>query len=272
MSLLGEGNSVVEFQLPKLATRVRFPSLAPFIWQRCFLKMTVHVSVVGIAIFLTGCAAVYYPEPTGILVDQGKGVYHTVEKGETLWKIAQMYQVDIDQIILLNNIADGDAIRKGQKIFIPGSYRGVRANDTRTEVARVETPRAAVHQDDFYKNEFAWPFKGSLLSSFHGRDAGFWDQGIRIKVPSGSQISAARQGKVVFVDDLAGYGPTVIVDHMDGFMSVYAGRVQPVVGLGDTVSKGNTVAVSSSGDTGFLYFEIRKEGVAANPVFYLPKS
>jgi len=208
------------------------------------------------SIFLTGCAAVYYPDPTPTLVRQGKGVYHIAKSGQTLWRIAQAYDIDIDQIASVNNITDASAIKEGERIFIPGVSR-----------AR----EIAVAQQDSRSNEFEWPLRGKILNYFHGRNAGFWRKGIRVKTNSGKEVLAARSGTIIFADNLAGYKSTVIIDHQDGFMSVYANNEQLVVSLGDKVSKGNVVANAPSGDEGFLYFEIRRKGVAANPLFYLPK-
>lgn len=264
---------MVEFQLPKLTTRVRFPSLAPFFLRRCSLKNAARALTVILPFLVTGCAAVYYPDPTAALVDQGRGKYHTVEKGETLWAISQIYQVDIDQLILLNNISDAGMIRKGQKIFIPGSRWAAPAGVPGTRAVPAAAPAPVRPRADIRtSDEFMWPVRGSLVSSFHGRDAGFWDQGIRVRTSPDVPVSATRRGTVVFVDDLTGYGQTVILDHMDGFMSVYAGRIQPVVRLGDIVGQEETVAVPVPGGSGFLYFEIRRHGEAANPLFYLPKS
>ncbi len=64
---------------------------------------------------------------------------------------------------------------------------------------------------------------------------------------------------------------TVMIDHQDGFLSVYANNSQGVVRLGDSVNKGDTVAKAKSGKDRFLYFEIRRKGEAGNPLFYLPK-
>ena len=247
---------MVEFQLPKLATRVRFPSLAPLLSRDRSLRYSLLVMATIMVIFLSGCATVYYPDPTPSLVARGKGIFHQVQKGETLWRIAQIYNVDIDQIIFLNNIADASLLRPGEKIFIP-----------RTDhVVTVQHPMEVLLND-----EFSWPLKGSVLSYFGSSNSGFWSQGIRIKTNSKSSITAVRQGRVVFADDLMGFGPTIIIDHQDGLMSVYANNDQLSAGLGDQVRKGQAIASLLGDENSFLYFEIRRHGAAQNPLFYLPK-
>lgn len=220
--------------------------------------------------FFAGCAAVYYPDPTAVLVEQGRGFHHTVQRGETLWGIAQTYQADIDQIILLNNIENVEAIRSGQRIFIP-SGRSIDRTPRVSDDIRVDAgSRAGIRRDIVPTDAFAWPSRAGVLSYFNSRDAGFLDQGIRIRASSDSRVAASRSGKVIFVDYLAGYGQTVILDHTDGFMTVYAGNALITARVGDTVHQGDTIAMSSGSD-GFVYFEIRRNGTATNPLFYLPK-
>ncbi|MEW5895257.1 MAG: peptidoglycan DD-metalloendopeptidase family protein [Candidatus Omnitrophota bacterium] len=206
-------------------------------------------------VFLTGCVSVYYPETAPISKERGKGVFHPVKKGQTLWRIAQSYNVDIDQVIALNNISDASLLRPGEKIFIPGA-------DHVLDIV--------ISEDHSPKDGFSWPLKGPVLSHFSS-SRGLLKQGIRIKAGSRSPITAVRQGEVVFADDLLGYGSTVIIDHHDGLMSVYANNGQFSIALGDEVRQGQAIATSRSGEDSFLYFEIRRNGTAMNPLFYLPK-
>ena len=76
----------------------------------------------------------------------------------------------------------------------------------------------------------------------------------------------------IFADHLMGYAYTVIVDHLDGYFSVYSQNIKLLVKLGDFVFKGDELArVGSNGKAPFLYFEIRKNGKADNPLYYLPR-
>ncbi len=98
---------------------------------------------------------------------------------------------------------------------------------------------------------------------------------MNIQASSGSEVVASRRGKVVFCNpDFSSYGKTIIIDHGDGFNTVYAGNSQVFVKVGDEVQKGTPIAKVSSGETAgintYLHFEIRKGYVAQNPYFYLP--
>ncbi len=245
---------MVEFQLPKLATRVRFPSLAPFFVLSCSLR---HALIMVFALgVLGGCAPVIYDgsEYYGYKPD---GNYHTVQKDETLWQIAQVYNVELEEVIKANHIANVANIKVGQKIFIPRAQA----------VQRFDVP-AAVDPD---RLKFAWPVDGEVASFFNS-GASHFSKGIKIRAPGMSSVRAARAGRIVLADYLTGYGQMVIVDHQDGFMTVYGHMARVTVHVNDHVSKGDKLAeMSEPGEKSFLYFEVRKDGVADNPLFYLPK-
>jgi len=209
-------------------------------------------------VFLSGCVSMetqretvidHLPEP------DRKGVYHKVNKGETLWRIAKSYEVAIDDIIKTNHIPKAAQIEKGQLVFIPG-------RDTVREIA-VET--------DEGQKDFTWPVRGKIIKYFREPDGQQASKGIDIKTQAGEMVKAARAGHVVFADYLSGYGYTVILDHADGFHSVYARNSKMLVKLNDYVLKNMAIAqVGRSSDLAYLHFEIRKNAVEDNPLYYLP--
>jgi murein DD-endopeptidase MepM/ murein hydrolase activator NlpD len=86
-------------------------------------------------------------------------------------------------------------------------------------------------------------------------------------------VHAARGGRVIYRDRLRGYGNLVIVAHDDGYATVYAHVRDASVHPGVEVRQGQTIAaVGRTGKTSGpnLHFEIRKDNVARNPLFYLP--
>ena len=186
-----------------------------------------------------------------------QGIYHEVNKGETLWSIAKIYEVDIDTIIKSNKISNAALIEEGQLVFV----QGVR-----------DVKEVVVRQEDLNQKEFIWPVNGKVLSYFGSVTSGYLNKGISIHSKDGHKVRASRRGKIVLADYLSGYFNTVIVDHLDGYSSVYSHNSKVLVNLGDTVYKGDPIAeVGRNGDYAFLYFEIRKNDVAYNPLFYLPK-
>ncbi|MCX5711608.1 MAG: M23 family metallopeptidase, partial [Candidatus Omnitrophica bacterium] len=84
-------------------------------------------------------------------------------------------------------------------------------------------------------------------------------------------VYASRSGRVVFcAPSFRNYGKAIIIDHGDGFSSVYSGNMQLFASAGDDVRKGAVIAKSNTtGRQPYLHFEIRKGHLAQNPKFYL---
>src|SRR4029077_14413083 len=94
-----------------------------------------------------------------------------------------------------------------------------------------------------------------------------------ISTPEGTPVRAARAGRVLYSDRLRGYGNLVIVAHDDGYATVYAHNRENRASAGATVRQGDVIGlVGSTGKTSGpnLHFEIRKDNVARNPLYYLP--
>lgn len=116
---------------------------------------------------------------------------------------------------------------------------------------------------------FAWPAKGYISSGF-GKRWGRMHQGIDI-AGSGS-IVAADNGRVISAGWNGGYGNCVIIDHGNGFQTLYGHMKSISVKVGQVVSKGQKIGVmgSTGNSTGVhLHFEVRKNGKAQNPLNYL---
>ena len=100
------------------------------------------------------------------------------------------------------------------------------------------------------------------------------NKGVDIQAAEGTHVRAARGGKVTFIhENLPGFGKTVIIDHEDGFASVYAYVSQILVSAGQRVSQKDVIArVGSTGRTrvAALHFEIRRHQKPQNPLDYLP--
>ena len=94
-------------------------------------------------------------------------------------------------------------------------------------------------------------------------------KGLFIASPAGQDVKAIAAGRVVFADWLRGFGNLLIIDHGDGYMSLYGNNESLYKQVGDTARGGETIAaVGNSGgnmDSG-LYFEIRHQGVAFDPL------
>lgn len=120
-----------------------------------------------------------------------------------------------------------------------------------------------------------WPVAGNLLASFGGRlPDGRRSDGVLIAAPAGTAIKAVADGTVVFADWMTGYGNILIVDHGNGYMSLYAHADGLLKDPGTPVRRGDPVAtVGTSGgqEMAALYFELRRNGAPVNPAGWLTR-
>jgi murein hydrolase activator len=113
-----------------------------------------------------------------------------------------------------------------------------------------------------------WPADGALLHRFGSkRMAGRWE-GVLIGAREGMTVRAVAPGRVVYADWLRGYGLLTIIDHGDGYMTLYAFNQSLHKGVGDWVEAGDVIAAVGASDgrtRAGLYFEIRNKGKPVNP-------
>jgi septal ring factor EnvC (AmiA/AmiB activator) len=142
-------------------------------------------------------------------------------------------------------------------------------------VAEMEVPEEYQAFTNF-KGEMPWPVSGTASNRFGSRrDSGNmrW-QGLVIPADEGSEVNAIHHGRVVFADWFRGSGLLLIIDHGDGYMSLYAHNEALLRDVGEWVSAGSAVAtVGNSGGQRepALYFEIRHEGKPTNPTGWLSR-
>jgi septal ring factor EnvC (AmiA/AmiB activator) len=119
------------------------------------------------------------------------------------------------------------------------------------------------------RGKLAWPVSGRLLASFGQVRAGGmkWD-GVLVSGNQGAAVRAVYHGRVVYADWLSGLGLLTIIDHGDGYLSLYGHNDRLYKDVGEKVTAGDTIA--TVGDSGgrpapALYFEIRKAGRPIDP-------
>ncbi|MFC3551278.1 murein hydrolase activator EnvC family protein [Lysobacter cavernae] len=118
-----------------------------------------------------------------------------------------------------------------------------------------------------------WPVSGALLAGYGGTmPDGRGSDGLLIGANAGSTVKAVGDGQVVYAEWMTGYGLLLIVDHGNGYMSLYAHNDALLKDVGATVKRGDPVStVGSSGGQGrpALYFELRRNGAPVNPNTWL---
>ncbi len=218
-------------------------------------------------LFLAGCQSFQYdPWP-----ETGEGVYHTVLKGQTLYRIAKIYELNVEVLRRANHIRDPSKLREGSRLWIPGARRVLEVSPTsRTRTPKKKKSPAVKPRKGF----LIWPAKGTLTSRFgmrHGRK----HEGIDIAAPKGTPIHSAAEGKVVFSGwGPTGYGKIVIIKHKHHLTTLYAHNSKILVKKGARVQQGQKISLM--GNTGrstgpHLHFEVRNDTTPKDPLKYLPK-
>jgi lipoprotein NlpD len=198
-----------------------------------------------------------------------KGVYHVVERHQTLYRICKTYGVDLKGVASLNGIADPSKIETGQQIFIPGAKKGLRVEVYIDDV--VAEPGEKV-KFVYKKLDFVWPVEGKISDIFEEAESKR-HQGIDISSPIGTPIKASNAGRVIYSNNaIKGYGNLVVLRHSEEYVTVYAHNQVNLVEEGTWVEKGQIIG--KVGHTGratgpHLHFEIRRNNKAVDPLLFL---
>lgn len=237
----------------------------------------------------------------------GNESVHTVVAGDTLYGISRKTGVSVARLKEANGLSGG-YLHVGQKLKIPsGDGREVAAErqgsdpettGSTTASAKAETDERKARKvstytppkDDTVAEEsgteqvasvpdttgvgrLRWPVGGRVISKFGDGGGGPADDGIDIAVPDGTPVKAAENGVVIYAGDgLKEFGNTVLVRHEDGLVTVYGYASKLLVKRGDTVRRGQEVALSGmsgNADRPKVHFEVRKESAPVDPMKYL---
>lgn len=199
------------------------------------------------------------------------GVVHKVKKGETIVKIAKLYNSKADEIIRFNKLKeDGSDIIINEELLVPN---GVKPAPVYVAPARrygVLSDIAAPPSAAAAGSGYLWPAAVRRITQYFG-----WRHtGVDIAGPFGTAIYAAQDGRVIKSQCgwNGGYGCYIIIDHGNGIFSLYGHGSRLYVNIGEEVARGQTIAVmgSTGRSTGpHLHFEIRVNGARTNPLRYV---
>ncbi|MBD3347758.1 MAG: peptidoglycan DD-metalloendopeptidase family protein [Candidatus Eisenbacteria bacterium] len=289
VDLLASANSASYARVPKRKTEVRLPLLytRDRSWDRSleFLYPIAREAPIG------GNGKAKKGAPTI--------VRHAVARGECLWNIAKKYHVRIETIVAMNDLPSARYLRPGQILEIPdtdGTYVNVRKGDTIDGICKkysvemtdlvnanpgVNVDRLRIGQKLFVPGSgaleqlfrFAWPVHGRISSRYGVRLHPVYRRrmmhtGLDIAARSGTPIRAALAGRVKFVGWKGGYGRTVILEHPNGYETLYGHCSSITCRTGQTIKRGERIGkVGSTGvSTGpHVHFEVKRGGKRMNP-------
>lgn len=214
---------------------------------------------------------------------------HRVRAGETVYDIARQYGIDAYDLVAFNKLSPPFDLFEGQQLSIPGRSAAPAAvataplppppqapparseNSRSPEIAR--RTREPLPSPQATPGMFLWPVEGRVISDFGAKGGGSFNDGINIVAPAGATVRAASGGVVAYSgNELRGFGNMLLIKHAGGWVTAYAHNQELLVGRGETVSRGQTIArVGSTGgvDQPQLHFELRKGKKAVDPLEYL---
>ncbi len=237
-----------------------------------------------------------------------QGVRHILERGQTLYSLARLYDVPLKTLMAANHITDPRSVRAGTAIFVPGArerrdypresaaaeHREGRGDDSEEHRAVREAGVADLSPEDDENDDeevdhtgppddgrsverrsgthLAWPLTGIITGPYGRRGKHGHHAGIDIDGHAGDPIRAAASGVVVEAGLDGPYGRRVLIDHGDGLTTLYAHAEKLLVHPGETVHVGQRIAlVGRSGNARgtHLHFEVRHDGLTVNPNGYL---
>lgn len=220
----------------------------------------------------------------------GQKVNVTVEKPLVNIEIV-LEKANVEKIDYANIVQEDEKMFKGDKeVKQEGAYgkkevsylikevNGQRAEKTVTDENVLSEPENRVVvigtkvTPSRGSGNFSWPTVGGYISSQMGARWGEFHRGIDIARPSNYTIKAADNGEVTFTGWDGTYGNKIVINHNNGYETVYAHLSQIDVSVGQVVPQGSAIAVmgSTGNSTGIhLHFEVHKNGSLVNPLSVL---
>jgi murein DD-endopeptidase MepM/ murein hydrolase activator NlpD len=226
-------------------------------------------------------------------IAQKNGVYHTVTKGVTLYRISVAYKISLAKLMEANGLSSPSPLKVGQKLFIPGATAVLRVDPSvplspkerrdlekslETE-EKVSAPNYSLsgekEKPPWHGKELdvIWPIQGKINSPFGPRGKNF-HAGIDIASPSYQEVKAAKDGEVILArNSRTGYGNVVVLRHDRGWTTIYGHMNVIIAQEGESVRQGQAIGgVGSTGkSTGpHLHFELRQNGRPLDPMPHMP--
>lgn len=231
-------------------------------------------------------------------------IRHKVERGETAFTVARLYQVSAKSLAEWNGLGSDFAVREGQFLLIPVAKQNPpkRQRDAAAAVQvpgqgsptptppsaakplpkddtvaqTVKTPKAAAKPAkpiaDVGKQtapakvaKMTFPVSGSIIREY----AKGKNEGINIKGGAGTAVKAAAAGTVAAITKSGDGVPIIVVRHPDNLLTVYANVTDVKVRKGDSVRRGQGIANLRTGDDAYVHFEVRNGFDSVDPLPFL---
>ena len=201
-----------------------------------------------------------------------------VKSGDTLFGIARRFGVSVQKIVEINNLGLNHVIITGQVLKIPkisGSNSVTLNSNKNLKIVTLPQPKPDILKTSsrILKVKFYLPLDGKIITKFGIKSDGVINEGIYIEADYGTIVKSSADGEVIFVgSDLKDFGKLLIIKHSENLITSYAHLSKIYVYEGEIITRGQPIAeVGSSGKVtkSQLYFEIRQDNEALDPITYL---
>ncbi|MDW4548151.1 M23 family metallopeptidase [Defluviimonas sp. D31] len=221
-------------------------------------------------------------------------VRHRVQRGETAYSVARLYNVDVKALADWNGLGPDLGLREGQTLLIPvanatrpapvavtapgqgsptptppSASTPLPAEKTTPAAAPVKTPPpadlGAEKTAASSGSKLAMPVQGKIIRGYQKKK----NEGIDISASAGSSVTAAGDGTVAAITKDTEQVPILVIRHEGNLLTVYANIDGIAVAKGAKVSRGQTIAKVRASDPAFLHFEVRQGFDSVDPMPYL---
>lgn len=209
-------------------------------------------------------------------IQESMGTLTSLQKQQQM-EIDKLQDVQLQRNQLLEKI-DTTIVSKSEQLATLEQNRKALENvvvELKAKSKSAEPERHYAVNGSFAKNkgQMKLPTQGKIIGGFdsHIEGSDLKLNGILISAPQGEKVHAIAPGRVVFSQWMSGYGLLMIVDHGDGYMTLYGRNDVVYRKVGDKVSSGDvlaTVGTSGGYDKPALYFAIRSDGKPLNPTVW----
>lgn len=202
---------------------------------------------------------------------------YKIKPGDTLFSICRKHNVEVSLVSALNDITNANKIKSGQEIIIPLELSfdtPVVVTTGSVKERNVSIQSVGSRVSSRTNNGFMMVPTTGVISSLFGPRKGEFHTGLDIANDLGTPIYAAQSGKVIFTGWRGNYGRAVIIDHMNGYQTLYGHNSKIIIKSGQIVKAGQLI--SQMGSTGrstgpHLHFEVYHNNKVVNPIEYISR-
>ena len=217
-------------------------------------------------------------------------VRHKVERGETAYTIARLYNVSVRSLAEWNGLGANLSVREGQFLLIPvaqqtqavapitanvpgtasvtpippSSTKPMPAERPIATVAKPASPNLGGQTTAASSAKLLFPVQGNIIRPYSKKT-----DGISIAAPAGTAVKAADAGTVAAITRDTDQVPILVLRHSDNLLTIYANVADISVKKGDKVNRGQTIAKVRKADPSFVHFEVRQNFDSIDPMPFL---